>query len=310
MKPFFLFLSICILSSGNTWAQDCFGTSCLPQQVQDDCTTMESNGCIDWAKGIIYATGMGVPNPKFPTQAQKSYSAYQAARVVAMRNLLQVVEGINITSTRTVKSGMLEDDTIQTQISGKIRGVQEAGRPQTMNDGSVWVTMKMYMRDIVAILVNNQKFGSGSAVSQMQQPGKSLQQPRVPAAPAPSAPSGPQYGGQASTIYSGLIIDARGSGVTPAMSPKIFDPTGKEVYGSAAVGRDFVLQHGIVGYVKDLQRAKSNERIQGNPLLIKGTTNSGQTSDLVISQEDADLLRKLDASQTFLREARVMVIIG
>jgi len=264
---------------------------------------MESNGCIDWDNGIIYATGMGVPNPKFETQAQKSYSAYQAAKTVAMRNLLQMVQGINITSSRTVKAGMLEDDTINTQISGKIRHVQEAGKAQVMNDGSMWVTMKMFMRDIISILVNNQQFAlKGGSLFQSPKEQKAKTETKED--------SGPQYGGQEDTIYSGVIIDARGTGVTPAMSPKIFGPDGKEVYGSIAVKREFALQHGIVGYVKDLDKAQQNDRVKGNPLLIKASLSSDKASDLVISEKDAELLSKLDASQSFLREARVIVIIG
>lgn len=304
MKSIFSFLLIFIFSVTAAWAQeDCTGSSCLPAKVKSDCTIMETNGCIDWENGVIYATGMGVPNPTFETQAQRTYSAYQAAKTVAMRNLLQVVEGINITSKRTVKAGMLEDDTINTQISGKIRQVQEASRPRTMNDGSVWVTMKMYMRDIISILVNNQQFQfSGGEMFQREESAASSMEKEE------AEDAG--YGGDESTLYTGLIIDARGAGVTPAMSPKIFDPDGKEVYGSLAVEREFALEHGIVGYVKDIEKAKSNDRVKGNPLIIKAHRQGDSESNLLVSEENAELLRKLDRSQSFLREARVIVILG
>jgi hypothetical protein len=173
-----------------------------------------------------------------------------------------------------------------------------------MNDGSVWVTMKMYLRDIISVLVNNEQFqfkkGDG-----FQKP---AQQAFIPEEEKEG--EGPKYGGDENTVYTGVIIDARGTGVVPAMSPKIYGPDGKEVYGSIAVERDFALQHGVVGYVKDLDKAQINERVKGNPLLIKASLSSDNTSDLVISREDAELLGKLDISQSFLREARVVVIIG
>lgn len=310
MKRFLLLFSILSLIALPIYAEDsCFGTSCMPEPVQDDCTVMESNGCIDWTNGIIYATGMGVPNPNFPTQAQKTYSAYQAAKVVAMRNLLQVVEGIHITSTRTVKAGMLEDDTISTQISGRLKHVMEAGKPRTMNDGSVWVTMKMYMRDIISILVGNQQFGLGAPPQ--DRPKQSIAPPPEPKAEDEKATvEGLQYGGKADIIYTGLILDASGTSLTPAMSPKVYDPDGREIYGSAAVDREFVLESGIAGYVKELEKAKKNDRVGGSPLLIRAKPASEDSSDLVISEEDARLLEKLDASQSFLREARVLIIIG
>jgi len=262
---------------------------------------MQGNGCIDWTNGIVYATGMGVPNPKFKTQAQRTYSAYEASKTVAMRNLLQMVEEINITSQKTVKAGMLENDVIQTQISGRLRHVQEVGKAKTMSDGSIWVTMKLYLRDIYSILVNNEQFELQSAG---QRPTETKPQKEA------EKKTKSEYGGTADTIYSGLIIDARGTGLTPAMAPKIFDGRGEEVYGSFAIERDFVLKHGIVGYVKDVESAKTNERVKGSPLMIKGKLSTDGSSDLVISDEDAELLRKLDASQTFLREARVIIVIS
>lgn len=300
MKQALIVFLFCFLTTGFAYAeQSCSGTSCIPEEAKEDCTTMETNGCIDWENGIIYATGMGVPNPAFTTQAQKNYSAHQAAIIVAQRNLLQMVEGINITSSSTVKAGMLEDDTIKTQISGKVKQVQEVGRPKMMNDGSVWVTMKMYLRDIMAILVNNQGFDLQEE-SMFQKPDAKKEE----------AADEPQYGGEAGTVYTGVIIDASGTGMVPAMSPKVYNAGGKEIYGSMAVERDFVLKHGIVGYVKNLEQARDNERVMGNPLLIKGKPNNGDGStDLVISDEDAELLMKLDATQSFLREARVIIVI-
>ncbi|MBU2512993.1 hypothetical protein KJ966_16765 [bacterium] len=318
MKQIILLFTIFFLLGGAAQAQnECPGDSCIPAVIQDDCTTMESNGCIDWTNGVIYATGMGVPNPAFASQAQKRYSAYQAAKTVAQRNLLQMVEGINITSTSTVKAGMLENDEINTQISGKIKHVLEVGKPREMNDGSVWVTLKMHLQDIMSVLVNNRQFESGEQVGSsnqgfIQQSASSTKaQPAPQNQPVPEADSQSDslYGGDENTLYSGLIIDARGTGVVPAMSPKIYSPQGDEVYGSAAVDRDFVLKQGIVGYMKDLEKARENDRVKGNPLLIKASLKSGQSADLTISAEDSELLKKLDASQAFLREARVMIVL-
>ena len=302
MKRLILVTSILAFFQGTIWAQEfCSGTTCMPKEVQSECTTMQSNGCIDWSNGVVYATGMGVPNPNFKTQAQRTYSSYEAAKVVAMRNLLQMVEGINISSTRTVKAGMLENDTINTQINGRIRHVVEAGKPKTMSDGSIWVTMKMYLRDIVSILVDNKQFERGD--------GNMGQKPAlVKPAEKSDKKEGTKYGGKADTVYTGLIIDARGTGVAPAMSLKIYDADGKEIYGSADVERDFVLQHGIVGYVKDFKKSQQHQRVKGNPLIIKAT-GSKKSTDLSITNEDAALLNELDATQSFLREARVLIII-
>ena len=298
-----LALILLILGANNLFAQGCFDSSCLPEDVKNSCTENRGNGCIDWGEGIIYATGMGVPNPAFKTAAQKRYAAYEAAKVVALRNLLQMIGDISITSARTVKMGMLESDEIKTQINGKLRNVQEAGQPKSMDDGSVWVTMKMFMKDIRSVILKNEKFGGGIQVPVTKQ--------QTTSAPVPEKKKEKDiYGGSVDIQYGGLIIDASGSGITPAMSPKIYDKNGLEVYGSAAVDRDFALKSGVAGYVKELDKALKNDRIRGKALIIKATKHRNKSSDLVISDKDAKLLRELEASQSFLREARVIIVVG
>lgn len=286
---------------------ECYGTSCLPKKVKDTCTVNKSNGCIDWENGIIYAVGMGVPNPKFSSAAQRRYSAYEAAKTVAMRNLLQMVEGVNINSTKTVKAGMLENDEIQTQISGKLRQVEEVGQPVSSGDSSVWVTMRMYMRDIMSVLEGNNQFFL---------PERTAKSPELQSTPVTNSEDPEKkekasiYGGSADQVYNGLIIDGRGTGVVPAMSPKIYDQNGKEVYGSSAVDREFAIKFGIAGYLKDLEKAKSNDRIKGNQLVLKAIKSLGKkSSDLEISNADGTLLNQLDAAQSFMREGRVIILI-
>lgn len=302
-----LTLSILLLFSIQAIFAACMGTSCLPKEAKETCTVNKNNGCIDWENGIIYAVGMGVPNPKFASAAQRRYSAYEAAKTVAMRNLLQMVEGVNINSTKTVKAGMLENDEIQTQISGKLRQVEEVGQPATAGDGSIWVTMRMYMRDIMSVLEGNNQFFLKDRTSKTPQlkPDNATETAGIKAKEKSSI-----YGGSADKVYNGLIIDARGTGVTPAMSPKIYDTNGKEVYGSSAVDREFAIKFGIAGYVKDLEKAKVNERIKGSNLILKALgSKGGKSSDLELSQEDGALLSKLDTTQAFLREGRVIILI-
>ncbi|MDT8445349.1 MAG: hypothetical protein RRB13_00465 [bacterium] len=304
MKGISLFAAILLASSPALMAESaCSGAGCLPQPIQDSCTVNTVSGCIDWEKGIVYSTGMGVPNEKFTSAAQKRYSAYQAARVVAQRNLLAMIEDINITSEQTVKMGMLENDTINVQIQGTIKHVSEVGKPKVASDGSTYVTMQMHLRDILSILQKNEGF--------------ELMDQEIPSSPdlrgkgqTLEGTGEVSYGGNSSTVYTGLIIDARGTGVKPAMSPKVVSQEGREIYGSAKVDREFALEYGVVGYVKSLEQAQNSERVQGNPLYIKASLlGTKKQSDLKISEEDAHLLMELELSQAFLREGRVMIVL-
>ena len=112
------------------------------------------------------------------------------------------------------------------------------------------------------------------------------------------------------TVYTGLIFDAQSLAFTPSASVKILDEDGREVYGSAYVSKDWTEKHGIVSYVKDLAQAKANQRVAGNPLVIKAIKVTGPNNkDLVISNDDARRIRDLAKHLNFLDAAKIVIIV-
>ena len=112
------------------------------------------------------------------------------------------------------------------------------------------------------------------------------------------------------TVYTGLIFDAQGSSFVPSASVKIQDEDGREVYGSAYVSKEWAEKQGIVGYAKTLEDAKANQRVAGNPLVIKAIKATGPNNkDLVISNEDARKVRDLAKNINFLDKAKVVVVV-
>jgi hypothetical protein len=112
------------------------------------------------------------------------------------------------------------------------------------------------------------------------------------------------------TVYTGLIFDAQNLTFTPSASVKILDEDGREVYGSAYVSQDWADKHGIVSYVKDLAQAKANQRVAGNPLVIKAIKVTGPNNkDLVISNDDARRIRDLAKHLNFLDAGKVVIIV-
>jgi hypothetical protein len=114
----------------------------------------------------------------------------------------------------------------------------------------------------------------------------------------------------AQTVYTGLIFDAQSLTFTPSASVKILDEDGREVYGSAYVSKDWAEKHGIVSYVKGLDEAKANQRVAGNPLVIKAIKVTGPNNkDLVISNDDARRVRDLAKNLNFLDAGKVVIIV-
>ena len=111
-------------------------------------------------------------------------------------------------------------------------------------------------------------------------------------------------------VFSGLIIDCRGLSVKPALSPRVLDEQGKEIYGSAYVSRQWAIKYGMVGYAKDVSAAAKQERMGKNPGKIKALKAQGENStDIVLSDKDAADVRSAAENLKFLSECRVMFII-
>jgi hypothetical protein len=112
------------------------------------------------------------------------------------------------------------------------------------------------------------------------------------------------------SLYTGLIVDARGLKAGPAMNPKILDEGGLEVYGAAFVSREYAVQQGMSGYAAGLEAAKCQSRVSDHPLIVKGlkATVPG-FSDIVISNADATKLRSASQNLSFLKQCRVVIVV-
>jgi len=75
--------------------------------------------------------------------------------------------------------------------------------------------------------------------------------------------------------YTSVIIDATGLSMDRCMSPKIRKSNGGEVWGTVSVDLDYVEDHGIVAYARNMDDAKKNPRAGTNPMLITAVGLSG-----------------------------------
>ena len=244
------------------------------------------NGKIDWTTGVALAIGIGAPPPKPVNMAQARAMAKRAAVIVARRNLLEIIKGVRIDSLTLIKDFVVQSDIIRNQVDGYLERSQVVDIAY-MSDGSVEATVAMNLR---------------GGFSNLMLP-KSIQS--IPAIRQPQVSPGAQ--GEA---YTGLVVDTRGFQVKPAMSPKVVDEDGNEVYGSSYVSRDYAINQGMAGYAKDLASAQTNDRVTNNPLTVKGikTADTGD-SDIVISNADAASIKGSADNLTFLQKCRVMVVL-
>jgi hypothetical protein len=134
--------------------------------------------------------------------------------------------------------------------------------------------------------------------------------------PSPRTESLPQYkkpvvdGHTISRSYSGLVVDARGTGAHAALAPRILNEQGDEAYSVAYVEQRGVAEQGIVIYVSDLPSAQANPRVTSTPLMVKALRAIGNNhTDLVVSDADVQTIHGVPDHFKFLKQAKVLVIL-
>jgi hypothetical protein len=257
-------------------------------QMQPVVTEEQGKGNVDWSQRAIVATGIGAPNPDLPQAAQRP-AAERAAQQIALRNALETVKGIYLNSSTTVQNFMTTSDVVSSQVNGFLKGFEQKGRTKYMSDGSVEITMEIPLDGIgnLGEVLLGERLGDEPSVTKFE--GKKSREQH---------------------IFTGLIIDCRGLGVKPALSPRVLDGGGREVYGSAYVSKEWAVKYGMVGYSKELDAAAKLERVGQTPGKVKAVKASGQNkTDVVLSDDDAADIRSAAQNLKFLSECRVVFVV-
>ena len=259
------------------------------------------NGSVNYGDRTIQAIGIGFIPENVINAGQARRSAMRIAKQDALRQLIEIVNGVNVTSETTV-SGSMFDDVIKTQVQGAIRGARRIGEPKYLSDTSVEITYEVKMADISRVLLPmaekapTLKFDDVTVGGSASEPTTSAE---------PSAEPSKKSGG-----VTGIIIDGTGLGLRPAMAPRILNQSGSVVYGPGQYSRDYAASNGVVGYSKSLEKAKEDPRVQGNPLVIRASSTSGASAaDMIVSNADAGKIARADGSAGLLANCRVMFVL-
>jgi len=273
-----------------------------------DAVEAVEKGAINYSNGWVTATGIGAISPLAQNPGMARATAVRAAKMDALRNLLEAVMAITVTSETTIRGSAVENDVIKTKVEGMVRGakmldldgdgkVDYNNDIRYLSDTSIEVEMGVHM----------------SGISDVVLPPVGYAAVPTPAAPTTGAPAttetAPTPAVKPGTV-TGLIIDSRGLGVRPAMSPKIVDQRGQPVYGPGNFTREYAIKFGVAGYSKDLEKALQDPRVVGNPLVVKGMGTEGTNkTDVVIANTDAFRVKNADQTGQFLSNCKVMILL-
>ncbi len=257
---------------------------------------------VDISNGVVVVEGMGAAG-------QMATNGYRAAKVDAMRNLLEQVGSVRVDSQTIVRDSMNESDVIKTQISGFVKGAKVINQYQD-SLGYFHVELELPV------------YGATNSLASTVIPKREkvdFPEPEVFAVPAQTSTTTvitsttiTTPGGNVSSapsnnnaIYTGVIVDCQGLGLETAMAPGIFDPNHKVVYGLQNFSHDQIIAKGYVGYSKSV--SSGVERAGSNPLIIKAVRVEGFCNP-VISEADAVKLLQANKVSGFLNKANVVLV--
>jgi len=266
-------------------------------------TEQNDFGQVNYSERVVTATGMGAVPANATNVGAARLNAIRAAKVDAWRNLIEAVKAVRVTSETTISNNMVANDIIRTNVEAMIRGAQMVGEVKYLSDSSVEVVMSVPMSGIMDVIMPIDPLGTppGAAGGALP-PGF-----EVATADAPPAPATPAIPGQPIT---GLIIDARGLGIMPSMSPRILGQNGAVLYGPGKYPREFAIGQGVVGYQKNPEAAQADSRVAGNPVTLKGIGKSGTLgTDVIISDTDSQRVSGFDGFADALDSCHVMFIL-
>lgn len=111
--------------------------------------------------------------------------------------------------------------------------------------------------------------------------------------------------------YTGVVINAAGSGIKPVMAPNIYYKSGdtyKLLYGlNDGRARDNSM-HALVVWERTLNGASDNTRVTKTPMIINATHLSREQAALAISEEDAMMIEEANKTNKFLEDGKVVIV--
>lgn len=264
---------------------------------------------VNWVDEYVEVMAGGTADPdRVISEAHAVSVATKTARHLAYEKLAETISGINITSDAVYNRELMIDSNLQTSVEALIRGAQVVEeRHDRLHDGSIWAQVRLGIH----------LQGEGNSLMASSKPW--MQTNLSPEAqvtiedPARKAVE-KLAEGQPEAVQeeiTGIIIDAGGMEVKPAMAPAIYSRNGTLIYGFHNVDEDYVVQHGLAGYAQSVEDAKNMSRVGDNPLVVKADSVRGNNScDVVLTNEDAARISAASMEKPFLQECRVVFVVN
>lgn len=269
---------------------------------------------VDWQSLTITVKGIGVAPPDAINAVQGTMMARRTALMDGYRQLAEVIKGVQVTSESTAENFILQSDVMSTKIDAVIQGAQVIAEEAVTGGYEVTMCVPMF----------GETGSVASALLPTSAPRESFPEPLQSVAPSMpvydtsasvsvridmtaketpvAAPTSDAIGG-----YTGLIVDCRGLGIRPVMSPVIKNDEGEPIYGHKNLDSHYVIANGMASYTTDIEGA-GTKRAGANPLVVKAVSLENHNGNPVISVADANRVLIENKATGFLEKTNVVFV--
>lgn len=234
---------------------------------------------------------------------QTRFKAKRAAKVVAQRDMLEIVKGLNLIGGTTVQDGMIASSTIQTTVKGFLQGAVVVHEEYMQGEGYARVVLRMPLRGEQSIY--------SSMAPVIKQPPAELKVEPLPefkpveqaAAPAPTPKEEPKP-------YDGLILIVEGTGFKPALANRIVTEDQNILFEPSKVSPQMLIERGCGGYTTTEDKAKALLATWGskNPMIVK-CSKVKKGTEAVVTVEDATAIFEQNSKNNMLPQAKVVFVL-
>jgi len=247
---------------------------------------------------MMVVKGQGVAPADRPlSSGQKEILALRAAKVVALRELAEILSGVRVSGETCIQDAAAKSDQVKATVDGLIKGAEVVH--EAYDD-----------RKEVATVYVRLNLDGPNGVTQTLLP-KLVEQKIVTAPPAPAfAPPAPAAPAGAAAPADALIIDATGKNLRPALINRVVVVNGSVLFEPSKIPPEILAKKGCGDYTSDLGKAKAIAASHGakNPLVVKAS-GVMRTTDAQVSEADATVIFTENKKTNFLEGAQVVFVL-
>lgn len=244
--------------------------------------------------GSIVVKGEGAaPADRKLSAAQKRIMALRAAKVIALREIAEIVDGVAVTGETSVVDAAAQSDTVRASVQGLVKGAQ------TIKEAYDPLSEMAVVYVSVPMTGPNGVFGTllPQVIPMMPQQQVPVYQPPAEAAPV-------------QVKYDGLILDVREQPFKPALINRVVTKNGEVIYDPTKVAQNILVERGAAEYTNDVGKAKAllGERGSNNPMIIKAG-GLVKSTDVQVGPDEASSIFSSNQSNNFLEGAKVVFVL-